>query len=208
VVAVDYRLAPEHRWPAAVDDSWAALQWVAANAAERGGDASRLAVAGDSAGGNLAAILARRARDAGGPTLSSQVLVYPVVDATFSHPSYEENAEGYLLEAKTMEWFAAHYLGGDRREAGVELTDPDLSPLAVDDLGGVAPALVVTAEFDPLRDEGEAYGAKLATAGVPTVVERYDGMVHGFFQLPGVLDAGTAVIDQIAGTLRTAFDCD
>ncbi len=205
VMAVDYRLAPEHRWPAAVDDSWAALEWVAANAASRGGDAGRLAVVGDSAGGNLAAIMALRARNAGGPALAHQILVYPVVDLAFGRPSYIENGEGYLLEAKSMEWFVAHYLGRDRADGGDDLVHPDIAPLAVDELGALAPALVVTAEFDPLRDQGEAYAARLGEAGVPTVIQRYDGMVHGFFQLPGVLDAGTAVIAQVAETLRQAF---
>ncbi|MCP5026056.1 MAG: alpha/beta hydrolase [Actinomycetia bacterium] len=205
VLAVHYRLAPEHRWPAAVDDSWAALQWVAANADSRGGDGSRLAVVGDSAGGNLAAVMALRARDAGGPSLAQQILVYPVVDLSFSRPSYVENGEGYILEAKTMEWFVAHYLGRGRADGGDDLVHPDIAPLAVDDLGGLAPALVVTAEFDPLRDEGEAYAARLIEAGVPTVAQRYDGMVHAFFQLPGVLDAGTAVLEQVAETLRKAF---
>jgi acetyl esterase len=177
VVSVDYRLAPEHRFPAAVDDCLAAFEWVLANGAELGGDSTRIAVGGDSAGGNLAAVVSIAARDKGLP-VRHQLLVYPVTDATFSQPSMDENAEGYLLTKDSMLWFGDHYFGpyGDAK-------DPRLSPLYADDLTGVAPATVITAEFDPLRDEGEAYAERLREADVPVELTRYDGMIHGFFAL-------------------------
>ena len=170
VIAVDYRLAPEHKFPAAVDDSLAVTQWVLDHAAEVGGDPSRVAVGGDSAGGNLAAILAHELRG----RLAFQLLVYPATDMTMSFPSITDNGEGYLLTKASMDWFTGHYLdgtGADRRELR-------LSPLNNTDWTGLPPALVITAEFDPLRDEGEAYAAKLQAAGVPTTLHRYDGQMH------------------------------
>ncbi|HVA44125.1 MAG TPA: alpha/beta hydrolase [Acidimicrobiales bacterium] len=200
VVSVDYRLAPEHPFPAAVEDCWAATQWVAANAAGLGADPARLAVAGDSAGGNLAAVVAIRARDAGSPAVAYQLLIYPTTDATGSHPSIQENGQGYFLTAETMVWFQGHYLGpdGDRNH-------PDASPLFIEDLSGVAPAFIVTAEYDPLRDEGEAYGRRLEEAGVPTKVRRYDGMIHAFFQLDAVIPAAASAITDAVDGLRQAL---
>ncbi|HEX4979949.1 MAG TPA: alpha/beta hydrolase [Acidimicrobiales bacterium] len=194
VVSVDYRLAPEHAFPAAVDDCWAATQWIAAHAADLGGDPARLAVAGDSAGGNLAAVVALMARDAGAPALRGQLLVYPVTDATMSHPSIDSNGEGYFLTKADMEWFYGHY-APERPE------DWRLSPLLAD-VAGVAPAMVLTAEFDPLRDEGEAYGKRLEAAGVPVEVVRKDGLIHGFFGMGANVDAARAAMEQAGEALR------
>ncbi|HZQ85979.1 MAG TPA: alpha/beta hydrolase [Acidimicrobiales bacterium] len=197
VVAVDYRLAPEHPYPAAPDDCFAALQWVHANAASINGDPNRLAVAGDSAGGNLAAVISLMARDGGGPPLRAQILVYPATDLTMGHPSIDENGEGYLLTKESMEWFMGHYQP--------DVADPKASPLAATDLAGLPPALVITGEFDPLRDEGEAYAERLRAAGVPVVLSRYDGMIHGFFGLRAIFDASTKAMDEATRTLRDAF---
>lgn len=174
VVSVGYRLAPEHPWPAGLDDAIAATRWVAAHLAELGGD-DRLAVAGDSAGANLAAIVAQEFRDDGMP-LAGQLLMYPVTDMGGEYPSHVENAEGYFLDVATMEWFHQQYVG---HLPGPDLTDPRLSPLH-GDRRGLAPAVVVVAEFDPLRDDGLAYAAALTDAGVPVEVRSYPGMIHGF----------------------------
>jgi acetyl esterase/lipase len=168
VVSVDYRLAPEHPFPASGEDAYAATRWVAANAAVIGGDAKRIAVGGDSAGGNLAAVVSLMARDRGGPRLVFQLLVYPVTDTPSANTtSYRENAEGYFLTAKTMHWFWNHYCGKNP-----DLSDPYLCPLRAKDLKRLPPALVITAEFDPLRDEGEAYTAHLREAGNQAQVKR------------------------------------
>jgi acetyl esterase/lipase len=199
VVSVDYRLAPEHPFPAPLDDSWAALEWVTKNATVFEGDPGSIAVAGDSAGANLAAVCALQARDAGLP-LALQVLVYPVTDTTFATTSRRENAKGYLLEDSTMRWFVDCYTRG-----GANPGDWRIAPLRVPNVSGVAPALVITAEYDPLRDEGEAYAKRLADAGVPVVVKRYDGMIHGFFAVPGAIDEGKVAMQQVAAALRKAF---
>jgi acetyl esterase len=201
VVSVDYRLAPEHRYPAAADDCYAATQWCAAHAAELGGDAACIAIGGDSAGGNLTAVVAQMARDRGDPKHVFQLLIYPVTDAACDTPSYRQNAEGYLLTAGDMAWFWDHYLGGDKTRGA----EPYASPLKAKTLAGLPPALVITAEFDPLRDEGEAYGAALENAGVATKVTRYDGMIHGFFGMGAMIDKANAAMQQAAGTLRLAF---
>ncbi len=200
VVSVDYRLAPEHKFPAAAEDCYAAVQWVAAHAGEFGGDATRLAVGGDSAGGNLAAVVAHMARDQGGPAIAFQLLVYPVTDHNFSTPSYQENADGYLLTKDAMVWFWNHYLR-DSADGG----SPIASPLRSTNLAKLPPALVITAEFDPLRDEGEAYAKRLESAGVPTTLKRYDGMIHGFFGLGGVFDQGRQAVKDAAASLQNAF---
>jgi acetyl esterase len=199
VVAVDYRRAPEHRFPAALDDAWAATQWVSAHARELGIDGARIGVGGDSAGANLAAVVARRARDTG-LGLAFQLLAYPVVDHRFDTASYEELAEGHGLTRESMRWYWEQYLA--RPEDGAS---PDASPLRADDLGGVAPALVLVAGFDPLRDEGEAYAARLAAAGVPTRLVRYDGLIHGFLRMPAVIDAAAAALDETAAAVREAL---
>ena len=199
VISVDYRLAPEHPFPAAVDDCEAVTTWAAEHASELGGDAARLAVAGDSAGGNLAAVVSRRARDAGGPAIAFQLLVYPVTDATCSSASYRENADGYLLTADSMRWFLDHYLGADRQD---KERLADVSPLHTDDLQGLPPALVVTAEFDPLRDEGEAFAERLKAAGVEVEVSRYAGMIHGFWAMDAVFDSAAKALEETVGALR------
>ncbi|MDZ4402160.1 alpha/beta hydrolase [Prosthecobacter sp.] len=200
VVSVDYRLAPEHKFPAALDDCYAALQWVAANAPTFHGDASRIAVGGDSAGGTLSAVVAQQARDEGGPRLCYQLLIYPVTNYGFNTPSYRENADGYLLTKNLMAWFWGHYL---RSES--DGSSPKASPLRSPNLGGLPPALVITAEFDPLRDEGEAYASQLRDAGVSVTLKRYDGMIHGFFGLSGALAQGQHAVAEAAAGLRAAF---
>jgi acetyl esterase len=200
VVSVDYRLAPEHPHPAAVDDSFTALQWVAKHAPDFGADGTRVAVAGDSAGGNLSAVMALLAKARGGPKLALQALVYPVTDCVFDTPSYLENGEGYFLEGTSMAYFFDAYCRG-----GTDPTTPNVSPLRADDLTGVAPALVITAEFDPLRDEGEAYAAALRAAGVPVEATRYDGMIHGFVAMPALLAGGRQAFDQLVTALRSAL---
>lgn len=189
VVSVDYRLAPEHPFPAAVDDALASARWIAEHLEEFGGD-PRFGIAGDSAGGNLSAVVAQMLRDAGTP-LAGQLLIYPAVDAKGEYPSRVENASGYFLEKETMDWFYGHYAG-----AWEDATDPRLSPLYGADLSGLPPTLIVTAEFDPLRDEGEAYGEALRSAGVETEVRRYAGMVHGFFDMGAFSPAAQAAIDE------------
>ncbi|MGE5619677.1 MAG: alpha/beta hydrolase [Sphingomonadaceae bacterium] len=200
VASVDYRLAPEHKFPAAVEDAYAATRWVAGNAALLGGDPDRLAVGGDSAGGNLAAVVALRARDEEGPRIRHQLLIYPVTDYSFDTPSYRENGSGYMLSRADMEWFWAHYLASEADGRHFHA-----SPLRAEDLSGLPPALVLTAEFDPLRDEGEAFAARLWDSGVPVTLTRYEGMVHGFVRFLSTLDAAKKAVDQIGEALREAF---
>ena len=199
VVSVDYRLAPEHPAPAALEDALAALTWSVENAELLGVDASRVAVGGDSAGGNLAAALCQRVRDEFGPDIDFQLLIYPAVDCTMSHPSIEENAEGYFLTSDAMTWFTAHYLGD------IDPKHPSVSPLHADTLAGLPAALVITAEFDPLRDEGEAYAAGLREAGVPVEAVRYDGQIHGFVSMAALLDDGKAALDRAGAAVRDAL---
>jgi acetyl esterase len=200
VVSVDYRLAPEHPFPAGPDDCWAALRWVAEHAAELGGDPARIAVGGDSAGGNLAAVTAVRARDTGGPTLVHQLLVYPATDLTLSHASIDENGEGYLLSKVAMTWFTDLYLGTDG-----DATDPLASPLFTADLSGLPTATVLTAGYDPLRDEGEAYVAALRAEGVPVDLTRYDTMIHGFFSMGSMSPVAAGAVDAAGAALQSAL---
>jgi acetyl esterase len=200
IASVDYRLAPEFKYPTAVDDSYAALSWVADQSAALGLDRRRVAVGGDSAGGNLATVVALLARDRGGPRVAHQVLIYPVTDYRFDTASYRENATGYVLTAEAMRWFWGHYLA--RAEQGGE---PLASPLRAPTLAGLPPALVLTAECDPLRDEGEAYAERLRDAGVPVTLTRYTGMFHGFVRMTRLLDKARAAVDEIAAALGKAF---
>jgi len=200
VVSVDYRLAPEARFPAAAEDCYAATAWVAEHARSLGGDGSRIAVGGDSAGGNLSASVALMARDRGGPPIAFQLLIYPVAAADFETASYRACAEGYGLSRADMIWFWDHYVPDTRDRA-----NPYVAPLGADDLSGLPSALVITAEYDPLRDEGEALAAKLSAAGVPTTLARYDGQIHGFVSNYTVMEQGRVAIDQAAAALRTAF---
>ncbi len=199
VISVGYRLAPEHPFPAGLEDSVTALRWVHDHAVELGADPGRVAIGGDSAGANLAAVVAQL----GAVPLVLQVLVYPVADARFGHPSITENAEGYFLTSKSMVWFLELYLSGGQGSA----TDPRVSPLLADvaTVAATPPAIVITAGYDPLRDEGEAYAALLEEAGVPVVLTRYDGMIHGFFSLADYLDDGKVALDQVGDALATAF---
>jgi acetyl esterase len=202
VVSVDYRLAPEHKFPAATDDCLAATHWAVAHAAELNADPARLVVAGESAGGNLAAVTALRLRDEGGPLLCGQLLIYPVTDYhTPPTPSYIANGKGYLLTRAMMVWFWGHYLN----HAG-EAGHPHASPLRAPDLSGLPPALIITAEYDPLRDEGERYAARLQQAGTPATCSRYDGMIHGFLLLSELFDEGRQAMEEAILWLRHLFD--
>jgi acetyl esterase len=197
---VGYRRAPEHKFPAALEDFAAALRWLAAHAGELNGDGTRLAVAGDSAGGNLAAAVCLLARDRGGPPIASQVLIYPVTNHGFDTASYHQYATGYGLTRDVMIWFWDQYLSGPA-DGGSAFA----SPLRATDLSALPPALVITAAYDVLRDDGEAYAARLAQAGVPVHCTRYLRMNHGFITLAAVLaDAGRA-LDEVAEALRAAF---
>lgn len=198
VVSVDYRLAPEAKFPAAVDDGLAATAWAADNATSFGADPSKIAVAGDSAGGNIAAAVALRARDEHGPDLALQVLVYPVLDRRFDTPSYRANAEGFHLTAHTMRWFWDQYLRSD-----ADGDDPYASPLRASSFAGLPPAVVVTAGFDPLHDEGVAYVAALRSAGVEVEHLDYPSMFHGFF---GMVDEIT-VAGEANGEVFAAVRC-
>ena len=178
VVLVEYRLAPEHRYPVAVDDSYAALEWTAAHLWEIAGGEVPLFVAGDSAGGNLSAVVAVQARDLNAPEIALQILIYPVTDADFNRPSYTDPENALLLTREAMIWFWDHYVPDPTQRA-----EPDASPLQTPDLSGLPPAMVLTAEHDVLRDEGEAYAERLAKAGVKVDLHRYTGQIHGFFTL-------------------------
>lgn len=198
VVSVDYPLAPEHKYPAAINAGFAATQWAASNAAEFGADGTNIAVAGDSAGGNLAAVVALMARDAGGPAITHQVLIYPDLDFRRSNVSIQEFAGMYgNISRATQQWFMDHYLNGEH-----EKLDAFVSPLLARDLEQLPPAFILTAEYDALRDEGEQYGARLRDAGVPTTVTRYEGMIHEFIRWP--FDDAARALDDIAAVLRTA----
>jgi acetyl esterase len=205
IVAVDYRMGPEHAYidgqdsPAWIDDAWAAFCWATDHATDLGGDPGRMVVCGDSAGGNIAAVVAQLARGAGRP-LALQALIYPATDlrpeADELYPSYAENVDAPILDRPTLDYFRANSRRGDH-------TSPRMSPGLTDDLSGLAPALIITAEHDPLRDDGEAYGERLRVAGVPVTATRYDGMPHGFFSLGPVVDDAVKVVTQVAGAVAT-----
>jgi len=201
VVSVGYRLAPEHKFPAAVEDAYAATQWVAHNAHRINGDPARIAVGGDSAGGNLAAVVAIMARDRNGPRLIYQLLMYPVTDvASADTDSHRDYAEGYFLNRADGTWFCYNYLNSED-----DRFNPLVSPLLTPDLSRLPPALVITAEFDVLRDEGEAYAKRLKKAGVSAKYTRYKGMIHGFLSMDGLLDQAKNGIAEASAALREAF---
>ena len=200
VVSVDYRLAPEHKFPAAVDDALEAYQWVIDHAGELDGDAGRMAIGGDSAGGNITAVTAIGIRDEGYMAPLLQILIYPVAGGAPETPSHYEFAEGLLLTRASILWFYDQYL--DRPE---DATDPRFAPLLADDLSDLPPALVIVAGHDPLRDEGIAYADRLGQAGVEAELVNYEGMVHGFLSLADAVDQGKLAIDRVATALRTAF---
>jgi acetyl esterase len=200
VLSVDYRLAPEHPFPAAVDDAVAAFAWAVARALELGADPARVAVGGDSAGGNLAAVVAQHTRDAGVATPAAQLLVYPGTDSSVARPSKDLFAEGYFLTKQQMDWY------WDTYSAGASRTDPRLSPLCASDLSGLAPAVVATAAFDPLRDEGEAYAAALRAAGVPVALRRAPGLVHGYLNMTGVHRASFAESLAVSGAFAALLE--
>ena len=195
-----YRLAPEHPYPAPREDAYAATEWVAREAATFGGDPLRIAVGGDSAGATLATVVAQIARDTHGPALCFQVLVYPGADHDASRPSMIESGRDYLLTLDTMRWFMRLHHAGS-----ADGRDPYLTPLAADDLSKLPPALVITAGFDPLRDGGEAYAEAMRSAGVPTEIVRYAGMIHGFYTYPFVFDVAREAIARSAESLRRAY---
>ena len=199
VVSVEYRLAPETRFPGGLEDCYAATAWVAAHGTEFGGDPTRLAVGGESAGGNLAAAVALLARERGGPKIAYQLLVYPVSDANFETGSYREMAEGYGLSRAQMQYFWDLYVTSD-----ADRTNPLASPLLAD-LSGLPPATVLTAEYDPLRDEGVALAEKLAAAGVPVEHVSYPGQIHGFFNVGTMMQAGEVAVERAAKAMAAAL---
>lgn len=200
VVSVDYRMAPEHKFPAAVDDCAAATRWTVAQADALGIDRARVAVGGDSAGGNLAAVMALMARDGELPPLVFQLLVYPVTDLGMSHPSYRRITSGVPLTSKTMEWFIEHYLRGPKDRA-----DWRASPLRAADLSGVAPALVLTASYDPLCDEGVEYARRLEREGVRVAHLHFSDQMHGFVGQGRVIRAGNLALEMMAAALKKAM---
>ena len=200
VISVEYRLAPEHKFPTAPEDCYAAMLWTVRNAPSLGGDPTRMAIGGDSAGGNLTAVVAQMARDRGAPALLLQVLIYPVTNHALDTASYRANADGYLLTKAAMEWFWNHYLQEAR-----DGTQPYASPLRATNFANLPPALLITAEYDPLRDEGAAYGIKLREAGVRVVHSDYPGMIHGFFSLGQVFRQTRELHGQISAELRRVF---
>jgi acetyl esterase len=203
VVSVDYRLAPEHKFPAAVEDCIAATAWVAEQGAALGVDPTRLAVGGDSAGGNLAAVVCLSARDRGGPRIGYQLLIYPAVDAAMDHPSIIRFAEGHLLTRATMEWFYEQYLRGPE-----DIDDWRASPLRASDLSRLPPALVVTGGYDPLCDEGDAYARKLQRCGVPVRLRHHPDQIHGFCSMGKIIKAAHAALDEAAAALAEIWRQD
>ena len=201
VISVDYRLAPEHKFPAAAEDAIAAAGWIVKNAASLGVDASRLAVAGDSAGGNLSALVAIHARDSGIFKLKLQALIYPSTDMTTAYPSYDTFAEQLPLTRETMDWFIGLYLGNRATDA----QDWRASPLRAKSLEGVAPAFVITAGLDPLRDEGELFASRLRDAGVAVTTKRFEGQIHGFISMGKIVEDAHVCVRDVAAELRKVF---
>lgn len=201
VVSVDYRMAPEHPFPEPVHDCWAAVQWIADNAEALGGSAERIAIGGDSAGGNLSTVMCLMARDQGGPPFVHQLLIYPGTDMTRNHASHDELAEGYRLTRPLIDWFMNHYFSGENKN----LRDPLASPLLAEDLSGLPPALIVSAGYDPLRDEDLAYHERLVEQGVDSRHIHYPGMIHGFINMPGMLDKARECLNTCGAELKAAF---
>ena len=197
VVSVDYRLAPEHMFPAGPEDCYAAVKWVSANAAQLGIDPSRIAVGGDSAGGNLSAVVCQMARDRGGPAIAFQLLIYPATDMALQTPARKENAVGYFLEEKTMNYFYDLYV-----PKGTDENNPYLSPLRAKNFAGLPAAYVITAQYDVLRDEGRIYAEKLQAAGVKVKLVNYDGLIHGIFTMSGAISAAGPAIADAAKALK------
>ena len=200
VVAIDYRLAPEHKFPAAVDDAFAAYRWLRSHAAELGGDPMRVAVAGDSAGGNLAAVVSQLAASGGVPVPTCQVLIYPAVDFALDTASHGELADGHVIPRDRILWYMEQYL-----PAGVDRNEPRASPIRAKDLAGQPPALIVTAGFDPLRDEGHAYAERLRAAGVAVVDREYPGQIHAFVSLTKAIPQGLECTWEIADYLQESM---
>jgi len=200
VLSVDYRLAPEHKFPAAVEDAFAAAKWAVAHSARLGIDGERIAVAGDSAGGNLAAVVCQLAQAQGGPRIGFQLLIYPVTKMDATTESRKQFAQGYFLEQQTMNWFSDKYVG-----AADDYRDPRLSPLLAANLEGLPAAMVITAGFDPLKDEGKAYADKLNDAGVPVVYVDYPGMVHGFFSMSGAVPEAREAVENAGRAIAAHF---
>ena len=200
-VNVDYRLAPEHKYPAAAEDAWTALNWVHENSSLIGCDPNRIAVAGDSAGGNLATVVCLMTRDRGGPRVSFQALIYPIVDCDFDRPSYHKNAEGYFLTRREMLWFWNHYVTSPE-----QMHEPFASPLRATSLRGLPPALILTAEYDPLCDEGEAYAEAMRNAGIHVTLHRYEGMIHAFVRRTAQFEAARSAIREIGAQLKAALE--
>jgi acetyl esterase len=198
-VLVGYRKAPEHPYPAAVEDAWAAAGWADQHRDELAPAGAPLVIAGDSAGGNLAAVCALRARDAGGPHIDAQVLIYPATRLDRDYPSYHEPENQLLLSADSMRWFVDHYIPADRR------AERDASPGRTESLVGLPPTILLTAEFDPLRDEGEEYAARLQAAGVPVQVRRFERQMHAFFQMVGILPGSSEGIGYVVDSLDRLF---
>jgi acetyl esterase len=197
VISVDYRLAPEHKFPAAVDDAIASTKWIADNSRQLGVDAARLMVGGDSAGGNLAAVVAISARDGGGPAIAGQLLIYPAIDFAMTHPSHREPETSILLTHSVIKWFCDHYLNG-----AADVGDWRASPARAKTLAGLPPAYVLTAGADPLRDEGYEYAQRLSEAGVPVTYRHFPGQFHGFFTMGKLLQQANVAASEIGAWLR------
>jgi acetyl esterase len=203
IVSVGYRLSPESKFPAAIEDCLAAFRWVVEHAAALGGRADCIAIGGDSAGGNMATVCSMLLRDAGGPKPAFQLLIYPATDLLEHRPSYQSCGQDFLLTIPMMQWFRGHYLSSE-----AEAADPRVSPLLATDLANLPPAFLCTAGFDPLRDEGKAYAEKLHAAGVPVIYRNFESLIHGFVGFTGTIAAAARAMDEIAFALRQGLACD